>query len=65
MRCQTIFHFRIEIVILMFFRIKFGLLRLEIFLKMVPSLSINARFKGKPWEFFCPPRIRHLGVAEA
>ena len=40
----TIFHFQIEIAILMFFRIKFGLFRLEIFLKMVPSLSINAWF---------------------
>ena len=52
----TIFHFRIEIAILIFFRIKFGLFRVEIFLKMVPSLSINAQFKGKPWEFFFPTK---------
>ena len=31
---------------------KIGLLGLSYFLKMVPSLSTNARFKGNPWEFF-------------
>ena len=66
-----------DFIILMFFRIKFGLFRLEIFLKMVPSLSINAQFKGKPWEFFLPtkdqaswgcqslsPEIRHVIYTE-